>query len=110
MTAEQPSLFEPPPPEHLRNMPLEERWWFFKASNGPLLRHIEERALRMVDDGYRRISVKLLFELARGEAKRDPGATWNLNNDYTAPCARWLIARHPHLSEFIRIRPSKVDA
>jgi hypothetical protein len=103
---EQPTLFEVPP--NYKEMPLEERFWFFRASNGPLMAHIEEMALRTAADG-RRVSVKLLFELVRAEARREPGSEYQLNNDFTAVCARWLIERHPHLADFIELRKSKLD-
>jgi hypothetical protein len=106
-SATQPTLFEIQP--IYEEMSLDERWWFFSASNTSVTRDIGERALRMADDGYRRVSVKLLFELVRGEAQRVEGSKFHLDNSPTAPCARWLIRRHPHLADLIEVRPSKAD-
>jgi hypothetical protein len=101
----QPSLFDA-----VRPLSLEERFEHFRRSNVRLVAAIERDVLQRVDGGARYLSMRRIFEDFRGYGTPEPGTRWRLNNDLTAPMARWLIARHPHLAPIIRLRKSKVDA
>ena len=58
---------------------------------------IEAAALSLLATGAARISVAQIFE-----CERTKGHT--LNASHRAPCADWLIARHPELSDAIERR------
>lgn len=58
---------------------------------------IEAAALTLLAAGAARISVAPLFEVQRA-------AGHTLNQNHRAPCADWLIARHPELSDAIERR------
>ena len=65
----------------------------------------ERMAMRRVD-ARKRFGMKQLAEVVRWEMTIDmqPGEDFKVNNNYVSYLARWLIAKHPELSDLIETR------
>jgi hypothetical protein len=65
----------------------------------------ESMALRRVAV-KQRFGMKALVETVRWHhaIERDQDEEWKLNNNFTAYIARWLIARHPDIANYIETR------
>lgn len=63
--------------------------------------HIASHAM---DRGEKRLSMKGIFEDIRGEVRREKDSPVALNNNYTAPMTRKLIADYPVLKPLFRTR------
>lgn len=60
-----------------------------------------------------RFGVKALVEAVRWHyaiERTDQDAEWKLNNNYTSEIARWLVARHPEIGQFIELRRAGSEA
>lgn len=72
-------------------------WAAYVEAHPEVAGAIEAAALASLATGAARISVALIFE-----GERTKGHT--LNASHRAPCADWLIARHPKLKDAIERR------
>ena len=72
-------------------------WSAYVAAHPEVARSIEVAALDQLARGAARISVALIFEGARAMGH-------TLNASHRAPCADWLIERHPQLTGAIERR------
>ena len=83
----------------------ERRFWDFCERNPHILGALEDLALELYAAGAKRIGVKAMWEKLRMDAAvRTDSRDWKLNNTYTAPMARMLIAFHPELASVIETR------
>ena len=72
-------------------------WTAYVEAHPDVAAAIEADALGQASRGAARVSVALLFE-----AQRAKGHT--LNASHRAPCADWLVERHPRLEPLIERR------
>ena len=72
-------------------------WADYVEAHPEVAAEIEAAALASLASGAARISVALIFEGARTKGH-------TLNASHRAPCADWLIARHPQLKSAIERR------
>lgn len=91
-----------------RHLTLTQRYAEWIATPDGVFVHdwIANRALRMVDNGWRHYSLKALWEAARfaRDVQVGPNAGWKLNNDFTSHLARQLMDEFPSLAGFFETR------
>lgn len=80
------------------------RWHAFSAKHPDVYPQIVRLAYERIDAGDRRVSMKLIFELLRRYVPRDADSPVALNNTYTAPATRQLVAEHPDLAPYFHMR------
>lgn len=111
--SDQLSLFDrraaTPDPASSRGEPAEltidERWERFAVSNPHVLVAALQIARAWLERGDQYISAKAIMEnlrVAKHKVTGDGG--YKLNNDFTAPMARWLVQNEPKLDGVIRFR------
>ncbi|MGN6107258.1 MAG: hypothetical protein ACTHU0_19275 [Kofleriaceae bacterium] len=83
---------------------IDKRFSTWAKHNPRVLRTLLAMARRKVRAGAKRVSVKALWEQARSKLRVQRTGRYKLNNDYTAPAARWLIAKEPRLIGAIEMR------
>lgn len=67
----------------------------------------EDISLRVHGMGYERFSSDAILHKIRWEMKIERGnRTFKCNDHWTAPLARWLIAKHPKMKDFFELRKS----
>lgn len=84
---------------------IDERWNAFAARNPHVLEGALQIARAWLDRGDEYISAKAIMEnlrIAKHKVTGDGG--YKLNNDFTAPMARWLVQNEPRLEGVIRFR------
>jgi len=83
-----------------------QRWKAFHRANPDVFEAIRREAERERAEGWKRISINLIFELLRRDPKLQPagGGEWKLDNSFRANYARHLIKRYPHFDGLIEIR------
>lgn len=89
---------------------LEERFAAFHAENPHIASELEERAVRLLRAGRKRIGVKMIVEALRYDwAIRTDAPDYKINNSFASAYARLLIFRRPELAEVIEVRRSLFD-
>ena len=84
---------------------LERRFVAWARENPDLLREFEVRALRLHRAGADRIGVKAIAEVVRYDhTVSGRGDEYKVNNSLLALVSRWLLWRHPELSDAIETR------
>lgn len=92
------------------NLSIDDRFAIFHAANPHVAEDLEALAAFKIDRGHKRISVKALYEVLRHEVDlRTVGEHYKLNNDFTRPYSRLLVARHPAWTEFIETRATAAE-
>lgn len=83
----------------------------WERSNPCMLLSIIGHAKLLASEGCPRISTKYLLEWARYETHEhaEHHDEYVINNDFSAPLARYLVAMEPSLAPLIDVRRSKVD-
>lgn len=113
----QPSLFEewglalaptvtPPASKEEGRLTIEERFRRFDEANPHVYEALERLALGMKRRGAPKWSTKAMFEILRWAywmMTNDPEG-FKLNNIYTAPYSRLLMANRPELAGFFETR------
>lgn len=92
---------------HARGATLEEQFAAFHEANPHVYTELRKMALAMVQRGYRRIGVKMLFEVLRyrhAMTTSDPSSEFKLNNNYTSFYARLLMCNEPALDGAFELR------
>ena len=90
---------------------LARAWARFRDENPKVYAIIRDRALEMLER-HRKFGIKMLFEVARWQIRRDwdkDDQGFKLNNNYTAYCARDLIAEYPAMADLIETRETRSD-
>lgn len=93
-------LPEAPAPEPIgRELPIDARFEVWLSRNTEVVQFMARHALRAVRNGQMRLSTKRLFEEARVSAIRTVSGAkdWRLDNTFSAPLARHLMAKYPEL-------------
>lgn len=97
-------LFEP---AERRRAPIQERFERFHRANPWVLEYLERLAAGMIEKGRGRVSVKMLWEVARWqrfhEAVAEPG-DFAFNNDFHARYVRLIVERHPEWRDKFEMR------
>lgn len=109
---EQLGLFDAPivQPAMVRGATLAQRFEAFHKLNPHVFSAIERQALRLAEQGEKRIGVKAIVEDLRRGRIATTGDDWRINNSWPAFYARLLIAKHPTLERVIEMRQSVADA
>lgn len=102
-------VFEPPPVvepvDSGERASIDERFEKFRATYPEVIDYVRRLAIHAVRAGRERLGIAQLWEVARwnlwSEA-REQG--FKLNNDFRAPCARWLMATEPELAGVFETR------
>lgn len=65
----------------------------------------EELALIIAENGYKRYSSDAILHRIRWHMQIERGdRAFKANNNWTAPLARWFLAKHPELPKFFELR------
>ena len=96
-----------PGPQPTRKLTIEERFASWSIANAHVLAELLRLARVRIEEGATFISTKALWEACRVSLSANKDAGYKLNNDFTAPAARWLIAQDVRLSNVIEIRRRK---
>lgn len=68
----------------------------------------EKLALGLIRDGFRRHSADAILHRVRWEWQVERGDRgFRINNDWTAPLARWFMARNPDAKGFFETRVAR---
>ena len=103
----QQTLFDEPiqpttqPRRAMPGMSLVDQFRAFHAANPHVYDALRNLALRLRNNGHRRIGMKMLFETLRYQYMintSDPNSDFKLNNNYTAYYARLLMDNEPVLA------------
>ena len=101
----QPTLFDAPPSE------LDQRFQAFHRKHPEVYQTLRRLALDMHARGYRRTSMKMLFEVIRWDHLKsmtpDQAEDFKLNNSYSSRMARLLMETEPALAGFFETRELK---
>ena len=78
----------------------------FHKANPQVYRMLRDMALSEVRNGYRRGSMKMLYETLRFHSRADITSRdeYRLNNNYTALYSRMLMESDPRLEGFFELR------
>ena len=91
-----------------RRLTIGERFAMFHRANPHVYAALIQLARKLTGRGHRTRGMKMLVEVLRYEAMIQTvdtdGAGYKLNNDYTAPYARLVMAREPDLVGVFRTR------
>lgn len=80
-------------------------WFKFKADHPEVGAELERLAMQLRARGFKRYSLKALFEVLRYHRAIDcRDGEFKLNNNFTAFYARELMARNPELEGFFELR------
>ena len=72
--------------------------------------HFERLALQVAAGGWRRYSADAILHRIRWTYKVERGnRAFKCNDHWTAPLARWFLARHPELPGFFELRERTGD-
>src|SRR5262245_45896098 len=97
-------------PEHVEGATIEERFASFHRLNPHVYLAIVAAAREKLRQGYRRVSMKLIYErLREASSISTRGDAWKLNNDYTALYARKAMDEHADLAELFQLRVRKSE-
>lgn len=93
-------------PPKARDLPLQQRFDLWVREHPEVVDALGRQALAAVAAGATRLSMKSLFELARYSAHHTVRGSerWRLDNSFTAPLARLLMAKHPRLRGVFEVR------
>lgn len=85
---------------------IDARFYAFVDAHPEFEQHLIRFAREALAAGKRRMGMKAIFERIRWEqlVTRDVGEPYALNNDFTAPAARWLMARHSEFRGLFELR------
>lgn len=83
---------------------IEQRWQAWSKANSHVLSELLRLARAHLEVGTRYLSVKALCEECRVSLAAAREGGYRLNNDFTAPAARWLVNVEPRLAGVIRTR------
>lgn len=100
---EAPPIAEPTDPKERAS--IDERFAQFRAAYPEVIEYVRKLALEAVRAGRMKLGIAQLWEVARWNlwsAAREGG--FKLNNDFRAPCARWLMATEPELADVFETR------
>lgn len=87
---------------------IELRFQQFHARHPEVAARLAQLAAHRMDMGYRRLSMKGLFEDIRcGPWHGDSDSPVKLNNDFSSRYTRLLVAEHPGLAHLFRTRGLK---
>lgn len=94
------------------DLSIDERFARFATGNPHVLTAALQIAQDWLANGRSYISVKAIYENLRVRTKhesvtREKDVPFKLNNDFTAPLARWLIAQDSRLEGVLRLRERK---
>lgn len=93
------------------HLTLQERFeeWLATPAGQAVARTVRDRALRMLDRGWRHYGIAALWETARYDfdIQVGPNAGFKLNNDFRSRLARHLMAECPELEDFFEVRELK---
>ena len=68
----------------------------------------ERFARELLDEGFERYSADAILHRVRWHWQIERGDRgFKVNNNWSAPLARWFVARYPHHSEFFAMRTRK---
>lgn len=71
----------------------------------------ETLALQVIEQGFGRYSADAILHRIRWHKQIDKGdRDFKANNNWTAPLARWFMARHPEHKAFFETRERKHDS
>ena len=112
MSATQPTLFDrvvvPAAVAGDEHLTIEQRFQIFHRANPHVYDRLLAKARRMHSIGFKRYSMKTLFETLRWEQDlqtTDPARRpFKLNNDFTALYSRQIMANVPELEGFFETR------
>jgi hypothetical protein len=92
--------------EHDAEDNLDLRWRRFLNENPAAIDALVEIAREIKAAGHDRVSMKLVFEVARFRflIRQAPGETFALNNSYTSRAARHIAKKHPDLAGLFEMR------
>tara|TARA_B100001750_G_C15512334_1_gene604524 strand:- start:594 stop:926 length:333 start_codon:yes stop_codon:yes gene_type:complete len=79
----------------------------FHRANPHVYDRIVELTFRRKDAGWKRGSMKQIFEVIRWEYDLKTTGDFKLNNNYTAWYARLVMERNPSLDGFFQLRKAK---
>ncbi len=96
-----------PGPTVARKPTIEERFASWSLANAHVLAELLRLARVRIAEGATFISTKALWEACRVSLSAGKDGGYKLNNDFTAPAARWLIAQDVRLSNVIETRTRK---
>lgn len=88
----------------------DERFEVFDSLNPHVYKELEFLALQAKRKGYRRIGIKMLFEVLRWNRMmqtKDPSGDFKLNNNYHSRYARALMERNWALADMFELRELK---
>lgn len=87
---------------------IDVRFAVFDSAHPEVFDAIARIALRRLDNGATRLSMKWLFEVVReGDWRGDAHSPVKLNNDFSSRYTRKLVARYPELAPLFRTRRVK---
>lgn len=87
--------------------PYQIGWERYRARHPEVFTEITRIAAQTKDRGQTRTSMKLIFELLRGQIPRDGDSPFTLNNNWASSAARELIAERPDLASLFHTREHK---
>ncbi|MFI9157481.1 hypothetical protein [Kitasatospora aureofaciens] len=93
-------------PDHEPNASIQARFEAFHQLNPWVLRELERRTADCVDNGWKRISIGMLWELLRyryGQVTRGEDE-FRLNNNWRSRYVRLLLERHPEWEPLFETR------
>ncbi len=95
-----PDLFSvPPPPDPLADVPAD------------VIALFETLSLDVARAGHPRYSSDAILHRIRWHFQIEQGRLdFKCNNNWTAPLARWFLARHPELPKFFETRERKAGS
>jgi hypothetical protein len=83
---------------------IADRFASWALANRHVLDEMLRIARRQLESGAEYISTKALWEACRVSLGADREGGYRLNNDFTAPAARWLLEQEPRLVGVIELR------
>lgn len=93
------------------DLTIDQRFELFATGNKHVLQAALELARKWLAEGRSYVSAKAIYEVLRNQVRSEEVVAgrdaYKLNNDFTAPLARWLIAQEPKLDGVIRLRERK---
>ena len=83
---------------------IEQRFAAWSTANAHVLDEMLRLAREQLDAGATFISTKALWEACRVSLGAGKDGGYKLNNDFTAPAARWLLEQEPRLVGVVQLR------
>jgi hypothetical protein len=91
---------------------LERQFLEFHAEHPEVYVELVALADELIDRGYRRFGIKMLYEVCRWRSMRraKPGEAFKLNNNHTAFYARMIMDREPRLRDIFNLREQGIPS